>query len=133
MAVAIAPVARGLKRVRDSSAAAREIMADLPVDGSGIMTLLDRWKSVTRHQLRLAGCDLGQLIFPYLQMCTDLERRKILETVTTYLETGSLGATSRALQCHRNTVLNRLHAFEKYTGLDVQRPHDAAAVILALP
>ncbi|MFD8546066.1 helix-turn-helix domain-containing protein [Streptomyces sp. NPDC059649] len=35
-------------------------------------------------------------------------------------------------KCHRNTVLNRLNAFEAYTGLEVQRPYDAAAVIIAL-
>ncbi|WP_405952869.1 hypothetical protein [Streptomyces prunicolor] len=28
-------------------------------------------------------------------------------------------------------MLNRLNAFEKYTGLDVQRPYDAAAVIIS--
>ncbi|MGW1028254.1 helix-turn-helix domain-containing protein [Streptomyces sp. NPDC002577] len=44
----------------------------------------------------------------------------------------SLGDTARVLQVHRNTVLNRLNSFEKYTGPDVQRPYDAAAVIIAL-
>ncbi|MFE1934493.1 helix-turn-helix domain-containing protein [Streptomyces sp. NPDC059474] len=133
MAVAIAPVARGLAHVREAADAAREIMTDLPMGSSGIATLLERWQSVTQHQLRQVGCDLGQLVFPYLLTCTDLEREKILKTVTTYLETGSLSETSRSLRCHRNTVLNRLNTFERYTGLDVQRPYDAAAVILALP
>ncbi|MEU5029152.1 helix-turn-helix domain-containing protein [Streptomyces milbemycinicus] len=132
MAVAVAPVARGLVRVRDAASAAREIMIDLPLDSSGVATLSDRWRSVTRHLLAGVGCDLGQIVFPYLEKCTDLERRKILETVATYLDTGSLGDTGRLLECHRNTVLNRLNAFEKYTGLDVQRPYDAAAVIIAL-
>ncbi|MFD7380102.1 helix-turn-helix domain-containing protein [Streptomyces mirabilis] len=49
-----------------------------------------------------------------------------------YLDTGSLADSGRMLQVHRNTVLNRLNAFEKYTRLDVQRPYDAAAVIIAL-
>ncbi|MGA5563556.1 helix-turn-helix domain-containing protein [Streptomyces platensis] len=132
VAVAVAPVARGLARVRESAAAAREIMIDLPMDTSDVATLSDRWRSVTRHLLAGVGCDLGQIVFPYLERCTELERRKILETVGTYLETGSLGDTGRVLKCHRNTVLNRLNAFEKYTGLDVQRPYDAAAVIIAL-
>ena len=94
--------------------------------------LADRWRSVTRHLLAGVGCDLGQIVFPYLDRCTDLERRKILETVSIYLDVGSLGDTARMLEVHRNTVLNRLNAFEKYTGLDVQRPYDAAAVIIAL-
>ncbi|MDQ8702537.1 helix-turn-helix domain-containing protein [Streptomyces sp. LHD-70] len=132
MAVAVAPVARGLARVRESAAAAREIMIDLPMDSSGVATLSDRWRSVTRHLLAGVGCDLGQIVFPHLENCTDLERRKILETVSTYLDSGSLGETGRVLHCHRNTVLNRLNAFERYTGLDVQRPYDAAAVIIAL-
>ncbi|MDH2391896.1 helix-turn-helix domain-containing protein [Streptomyces sp. HNM0663] len=130
--VAVAPVARGLARIRESAAAAREIMIDLPMDSTGVATLSDRWRSVTRHLLAGVGCDLGQIVFPYLENCTELERRKILETVSTYLETGSLGDTGRAMNCHRNTVLNRLNAFERYTGLDVQRPYDAAAVIIAL-
>ncbi|MFJ8026769.1 PucR family transcriptional regulator [Streptomyces sp. NPDC096311] len=132
MAVAVAPVARGLARVRDAAKAAREIMIDLPMDSSGVATLSDRWRSVTRHLLAGVGCDLGQIVFPYLEKCTELERRKILETVSTYLDTGSLADTARVLNVHRNTVLNRLNAFEKYTGLDVQRPYDAAAVIIAL-
>ncbi|MCX4767693.1 helix-turn-helix domain-containing protein [Streptomyces sp. NBC_01275] len=131
-AVAVAPVARGLAHVREAAAAAREIMTDLPMDSTGVATLSDRWRSVTRHLLAGVGCDLGQIVFPYLDGCTELERTKILETVRKYLETGSLGDTGRALNCHRNTVLNRLNAFEKYTGLDVQRPVDAAAVIIAL-
>ncbi|WP_262699512.1 MULTISPECIES: low temperature requirement protein A [Streptomyces] len=126
------PVARGLVRVRDAAAAAREIMIHLPMDSLGVATLQDRWRSVTRHLLAGVGCDLGQIVFPYLDRCTDLERRKILETVSTYLDTGSLGDTGRVLRGHRNTVLNRLNAFEKYTGLDVQRPYDAAAVTIAL-
>ncbi|MFI1030070.1 helix-turn-helix domain-containing protein [Streptomyces sp. NPDC020951] len=132
MAVAVAPVARGLVRVREAAAAAREIMTDLPMDSTGVATLSDRWRSVTRHLLADVGCELGQIVFPYLEKCTELERTKILETVRKYLETGSLGDTGRALNCHRNTVLNRLNAFEKYTGLDVQRPYDAAAVIISL-
>jgi PucR-like helix-turn-helix protein len=132
MAVALAPVARGLARVGDAAAAAKEIMIDLPMDSSGIATLSDRWCSVTRHLLAGVGCDLGQIVFPHLDKCTGLERRKILETVSTFLDTGSLGDTARLLKVHRNTVLNRLNAFEKYTGLDVQRPYDAAAVIIAL-
>ncbi|WP_405952868.1 hypothetical protein OG588_48250 [Streptomyces prunicolor] len=91
MAVAVAPVARGLVRVREAAAAAREIMTDLPMDGTGVATLSDRWRSVTRHLLAGVGCELGQIVFPYLEKCTELERTKILETVRSILRRAASG------------------------------------------
>lgn len=34
--------------------------------------------------------------------------------------------------CHRNTIVNRLSAFENYTGLDLQKPRDAALALIAV-
>ncbi|UVJ40144.1 helix-turn-helix domain-containing protein [Arthrobacter sp. CJ23] len=132
MAAAVAPFADGFASVRSATKAAVEIMTDLPMGSQGIFTLRDRWDSITRHRLAQQGCDPGQLVYPHLRRCTPLERERLLETATVFLASGSLIETAAKLGCHRNTILNRLTAFEKYTGLDVQKPRDAAAAVLAL-
>ncbi|TSE17934.1 hypothetical protein B1A87_008420 [Arthrobacter sp. KBS0703] len=45
---------------------------------------------------------------------------------------GCLVATADRLACHRNTIVNRLSAFENYTGPDLQKPHDAALALIAV-
>ncbi|UVJ40150.1 helix-turn-helix domain-containing protein [Arthrobacter sp. CJ23] len=132
VAAAVAPFAYGFARVRPAASAALEIMRDLPMGSVGVFFLRDRWESIARHRLTQLGCDPGQLVHPYLRRCTPVERERILETVNDFLGTGSLVETAARLKCHRNTIVNRLTAFEKYTGLDLQRPRDAAAALLAL-
>lgn len=60
------------------------------------------------------------------------EQPLVVETVETYLRTGSVKATAEASFCHRNTVINRLHQFAVATNYVVTLPYDAAAIILAL-
>lgn len=59
-------------------------------------------------------------------------RRRLLETIAMYLETGSIKETSAALYCHRNTVVKRLTQFESLTGLNLGIPKQAALATLAL-
>lgn len=56
----------------------------------------------------------------------------LLETLTTYLELGSLEATARALFVHPNTVRYRLGRAAEMTGYDVTTPREAWAVRVAL-
>ncbi|MDK8763502.1 helix-turn-helix domain-containing protein [Corynebacterium sp. MSK218] len=56
----------------------------------------------------------------------------VYDTLTTYLDTGSIKDTAEALHCHRNTVINRLHHVTTATGLDVTQPKGAALVLLCL-
>jgi hypothetical protein len=132
IAAGIAPVVSGFAGVRMAVVAAREIMTDLPMGSVGMFRLEDRWESITRYRLAQVGCDPGHLVFPYLRRCSVGERERLLETVSAFLDTGSLVETSALLGCHRNTIVNRLASFEKYTGLSLQKPRDAAAVLLAL-
>ena len=132
IAAGIAPIVRGFKGVRMAVVAAREIMTDLPMGSTGVFRLEDRWESITRYRLTQVGCDPANLVFPYLRRCSDGERERLLTTASTFLDTGSLVETSALLGCHRNTIVNRLASFEKYTGLDLQKPRDAAAALLAL-
>ncbi len=132
MACGLAPPAAHLGGVRSAVAAGHEIMTDLPMGSSGIMTLGDRWVSIARHQLDAIGCELAQLIDPLLAGCPPPERERIIETVNDFLETGSLVETSGRLFCHRNTVVNRLRAFERLTGIDLKKPKEAALAVVAL-
>ncbi|MFE4835346.1 helix-turn-helix domain-containing protein [Arthrobacter sp. NPDC056691] len=132
MAVAVAPPADGVEGIRIAVTAAREIMKDLPMGATGVFTLRDRWMSITSHLLTQVGCSPASLVGPALDRCTPVERSRILETVECFLGNGSLLETSERLDVHRNTVVNRLAAFKKYTGLDLQQPRDAAMAILAL-
>ncbi|TVU84869.1 PucR family transcriptional regulator [Corynebacterium aurimucosum] len=61
-----------------------------------------------------------------------LENAPLYRTITTYLDCGSIKDSAEALNCHRNTVLNRLRQVTELTGLDITRPKDAARVLLAL-
>ncbi|MCG7261479.1 helix-turn-helix domain-containing protein [Corynebacterium aurimucosum] len=56
----------------------------------------------------------------------------LYQTITTYLDCGSIKDSAEALHCHRNTVLNRLRQVTELTGLDITRPKDAARALLAL-
>lgn len=132
MAVGVAPVAQGVAGIRAAVTAAREIMKDLPMGSLGVFTLRDRWLSIAAHRLSQVGCEPGRLVHPALRQCTEQERERLLEAATVFLELGSLVETAVVLHCHRNTVVNRLASFEKYTGLDLQKPRDAAAALLAL-
>jgi len=132
MAAGVAPVSLGFGGVRMAVVAAREIMTDLPMGSAGIFRLEDRWESIARYRLAQVGCDPAHLVFPYLRRCSEGERERLLETVSTFLDSGSLVETSAVLGCHRNTIVNRLASFEKYTGLSLQKPRDAAVALLAL-
>ncbi|MFG2946225.1 helix-turn-helix domain-containing protein [Streptomyces adustus] len=57
------------------------------------------------------------------------ERRRLVETVRHYLDTGSIKATAEALYCHRNTVVKRLDRFQELAGVDLRIPRQAALVL----
>lgn len=56
----------------------------------------------------------------------------LIDTVTTYLGTGSIKETAAKMYCHRNTVINRLRQFSAATRQDITNPQDAALVLLSL-
>lgn len=87
-------------------AVAGDAIADFPASGITELT-----QEIT--ELRLANAPLYQ-------------------TITTYLDCGSIKDSAEALHCHRNTVLNRLRQVTELTGLDITRPKDAARALLAL-
>ena len=60
------------------------------------------------------------------------ERERVLLTVRAFLASGSIKLTSEEIQCHRNTVVNRLRLFQDLTGLDVTVPNQAALAVVLL-
>lgn len=60
------------------------------------------------------------------------ERERLVATVRSYMQTGSIKETAEAVFCHRNTVVNRLSTFTRLTGLDVTVPEQAALAVVAL-
>ncbi len=62
----------------------------------------------------------------------DEERDRLLRTVRTYLQSGSIKQTATQMGCHRNTVINRFRLFRSRTGLEVTIPAQAALAFVLL-
>lgn len=67
-----------------------------------------------------------------LETLADGERDRLVQTVEAFLVTGSTKRTARQVDCHRNTVINRLKQFEHLTGLDVNVGRGAALSLMLL-
>jgi len=131
MAGGLVPDADGLGAVPGAAATAYEICRTLRQEDEGLVTLAQAWTRVTKSHLdEQHGFSAAQL--SGLAELPQTERDVIVETVRTYLSTGSLAASAERLYCHRNTVMNRLGRFQKVTGLDVTVPDQAAAALVAL-
>lgn len=129
---AVGPVARGLARVSRVLRAAEELAAALDEDVTGAVTLSDGWTGVAAARLDEIGELLTESVLSGLAGISEHERRRLLETVAAYCDSGSITAAARALFCHRNTVLNRLNRFAELTGHHPTRPREAATVLIAL-
>jgi PucR C-terminal helix-turn-helix domain len=128
---AVAPVARGLARVPAAARTAAEIAA-LTQGGAGAVTLRQAWPRVAAARLGEVADMLEELVLGGLATAPETERQRLVETVTAYLQLGSVARTAGSLFCHRNTVLNRLSRFTELTGFDPTLPVDAASVVVAL-
>lgn len=58
------------------------------------------------------------------------KQARLLDTIRTFLETGSVQATADTLFVHRNTVFKRLQTFQELSGLDVTAPRDATIALV---
>ncbi|MFF9218387.1 PucR family transcriptional regulator [Streptomyces viridosporus] len=133
VACALGPVARGLARVPDTVRVAEAIA--MTMDGGtahGPVTLVEAWMPVAAARLGPIAGVLADAVLAGLGRLSPHERRRLLDTVVAYCESGSVAAVTRELYCHRNTVLNRLSRFTELTGLHPTRPTEAAAVLFAL-
>ncbi|MFJ3599190.1 PucR family transcriptional regulator [Streptomyces sp. NPDC090126] len=61
------------------------------------------------------------------------ERSLLVETLETWLECGgSVGRAAARLECHRNTVFNRLRRLQRLTARSLSRPRELVDLVLAL-
>lgn len=130
----VAPVTNGLGTVPRSVGLAARVARALGDDATGPVNLSATWLPVVSAEVTLTlGTELVTTCFQPLAGLPDRDRKRILETVRVYLDcSGSISLTADRLNCHRNTILNRLHRFHELVSLDVCNPVDAAVVLIAL-
>ncbi|MGW1296391.1 PucR family transcriptional regulator [Streptomyces sp. NPDC002533] len=75
---------------------------------------------------------LAEVFGPLLTL-VPAERSLLVETLEAWLECGgSVGRTAARLECHRNTVFNRLRRLERLTARSLSRPRELVDLVLAL-
>lgn len=117
----LAATARGLRLAR---AAARGAL------GPGLRPIDAHWAGalMSAHD-ELAAAVAHELLLPLMRL---RERDGILETLSSYLELGSIAGVAEQTFRHRNTIRNRLRLVEEVTGLDLSRPRDTTQLYLSL-
>jgi hypothetical protein len=128
----VAPVAGSLTAVPRAVRIAAELADVTAGTVDGPRRLADAWPAVVAARLGEPGEALAAEILSAVDSVGPHERDRLLETVSAYLGSGSVGPVAAELFCHRNTVLNRLRRFAELTGCDVTRPEAAALAIVAL-
>ncbi|TCP47222.1 PucR-like helix-turn-helix protein [Tamaricihabitans halophyticus] len=128
----LGPIADGLGEVPRAVRVAVRIADVLPTSTTEPRQLVDVWPALAATHLAETGEVLGDTVLSGLDSVTSYERARLVETVRAYLASGSVREVAAQLFCHRNTVLNRLNRFHELTGQDVNRPKDAALVLVAL-
>jgi len=123
---------RGLTAVPSSTRTLLRLIEAIDPLQQCVIDLESDVPSLARNALAEQGVDLRMIVEYRLDACAPAERDRIVETVRTYSETGSVHAAAASLHCHRNTVLNRLSRFTELTGLDLNIPRDAATALICL-
>ena len=100
--------------------------------GPGMSTLRTGLDAIVRSQVleTLAGFE-HELIGTLYRAPLD-EQARLVSTMRSFMETGSVQQTAEELYVHRNTVFKRIRAFQDLTGLDVTLPRDAAIALIML-
>lgn len=91
----------------------------------------------TEDLLRLLPMDVMRSYysstFNRLLEADEKERAELQKTIQTYLEQqSSISDTSKKMFIHRNTVIYRLHKYERLTGRNLHDPDDTLRIRLAL-
>lgn len=123
--------ASNLADVPRAARAAREVLGIVP-DPVGLCGLSVLWPMIAASRLDSLVPGFTAAALAPLDTISEYERDRVVTTVRTYLENGSVNETARLSFCHRNTVVNRLAVFRDRTGLNLSVPADAAAAYLAL-
>jgi len=121
----------GLERVRSAADSARRLLESAPAEHAGPLTLLDIWPRIAANALIAVSEDVTGLM-DAVDALPAGERGRILTTVRTFLDHGSVARCAEILFAHRNTVMNRLRRFHELTGLDPTLPREAALAVILL-
>lgn len=132
----VLPAQRGIGAVRACSGGLIDMAA--AVEASGVMG--DKGPIAAEEALPIALSSYAYHLLPggtdepvnCMERLPDKERTKLIDTVTSYFADGSIKSTARALDCHRNTVINRLKHFHEVTGLSPLVPADAFYIGMVL-
>ncbi len=122
---------QGIAKLPDAAHLARDLANLLTPQDSGALTMTIAWARLARVRLGAWGSAITADLDVGLSRCGVAERARLIEAVRAYLATGSIAASSDALFCHRNTLMNRLRRFADVTGIDVTVPQHAARLVVA--
>lgn len=121
----------GLAAVPSAARVAAEIARSASGEARGLATQEDVWLTIARARLDAALPRFCAAVTEPLEALPAHERERLVEAVRAYMRLGSVKETAAELYCHRNTVINRLRAFEAATGFDPTIPADAAWILVA--
>ena len=132
----VLPAQRGLGAVRACIAGLIEMAMDMEntdtIGGAGLLTAKEAFPiALSSYGYRLLPGLIDERV-SYIQKLPEKERIKLVKTVKSYLADGSVKTTARALNCHRNTVINRLRSFHSITGLSPIVPSDVPYIEMVL-
>lgn len=96
----------------------------------GLRPIREHWiAAIMSSNEELTGLMAREVLAP-LQSARDLDG--LLETLRSYLTSGSIAEVAEQTYRHRDTVRSRLQAVEAATGLDLSRPQHTALLTMAL-
>lgn len=102
------------------------------IGGAGLLTAKEAFPiALSSYGYRLLPGLIDERV-SYIQKLPEKERIKLVKTVKSYFVDGSVKTTARALNCHRNTVINRLRSFHSITGLSPIVPSDVPYIEMVL-
>ncbi|WP_336652570.1 MULTISPECIES: helix-turn-helix domain-containing protein [unclassified Leucobacter] len=128
--IGVMTATEGLAGLSRTAATVRELARVFEPGEDGAMTWSRGWARVAARSLLAAGRPLLSDVHRALASCGEAERVRLEEAARSYLRTGSIGASSAELFCHRNTLANRLRRFAELTGVDPTVPEQAARLVV---
>ncbi|MFI8793504.1 helix-turn-helix domain-containing protein [Streptomyces sp. NPDC055105] len=121
---------RGLAAVPAAIESARVVARVTGAEAGCLVTEAEVWPAIAAEQMVRALPDFGRAEVRSLDGLGAQDRRRLLETLRAFVDSGSIKNTAERLYCHRNTVVNRLRLFQDLTGLDMAVPVDAARALV---
>jgi hypothetical protein len=128
----VSPVVRGLAELHRALTLAELALPTCASDGEVALWEERMPTIVAAADRRLAG-ELADRVLGPLRELPDEERESLLGTFATWMDCdGSPRAAAERMDCHRNTVLNRLRRLEVLTGRRLTHPRELVDLTLAV-